>query len=230
MNINFDKITGKGRNESFMLIGMSTFSRFLARYLSERNFEVVAIDQSEDRIEKVKPFVTKGIIGDAKDASFLEKAGVKDVDAVIVSLGRKADDSLLIVYHLHELEVENIYVKVVAEDHAKILKKIGDCEIIFPEQESALRLAQRIDNPNILDYIPLTDSYSIIDWTPNEEFIGKTLGELNLKSEFGVQVISIEDAQKKVKLIPKASHYIKQGDVLVVIGENEHLEKLKEQK
>lgn len=218
----------KKKMQSFMLIGMSTFARFLAKYLYERNFEVIAVDQNELRIEKVKAYVTKGIIGDAKDEDFLRKAGVTDVDAIIVSLGRKTDDSLMIVYHLTQLKIENIYVKVVEEDHAKIIQKIADCEIIFPEQESALRLAQRIDNPNVLDFIPLTEDYSIIDWTPNEEFLGKSLGELNLKKEYGVQVISIERKHKEVKLIPKANHLIEQGDVLVVIGENNSLEKLKE--
>ena len=218
----------KKRIESFMLIGLSTFSRFLAKYLHERNFEVIAIDQDESRVERIKSYVTKGIIGDAKDKDFLKKAGVQDVDSVVVSLGQKSDDSLLVVFHLNELEAKNIHVKVIEEDHAKILHKLGECEIIFPEQESALRLAQRIDNPNVLDYIPLTEDYSIIDWTPDEKFIGKTLGELDLRKAYGVQVVSIEDGQDKVKLIPKANHKIKKGDVLVVIGENENLEKLKE--
>ncbi len=213
-----------------MLIGLSAFSRYLAKYLSERNFEVIAVDIDESRIEKVNSFVTKGIIGDAKDLEFLEKIGVKDVDAVIVSLGSKTNDSVMVVFYLHELEVKNIYVKVIDEDHGRVLEKIGATEIIFPEQESALRLAQRVDNPNVLDYIPLTEEYSIIDWTPGEDFIGKTLGQLKLKSEYGVQVVSIEDGNEKVKLIPRANHTIKKGDVLVVIGENENLEKLKESK
>ncbi len=213
-----------------MLIGLSTFSRYLARYLFERNFEVIAVDIDESRVEKVNKYVSKGIIGDAKDSELLEKIGVKDVDAVIVSMGSNSNDSIMVVFHLNELNVKNIYVKVVEEDQARVLEKIGASEVIFPEQESALRLAQRIDNPNVLDYIPLTEEYSIIDWTPDEEFIGKTLGQLKLKNEYGVQVVSIEDGKEKVKLIPRASHLIKKDDVLVVIGENEKLEKLKERK
>lgn len=220
----------KKRNESFLIIGLSTFSRYLAKYLFERNFEVIAVDIDEERLEKVNSYVSKGIIGDAKDPDFLVKIGVKDVDAVIVSLGSKTNDSVMVVFHLNELEVKNIYVKVIEEDHARVLEKIGATEIIFSERESALKLAQRIDNPNVLDYIPLTEEYSIIDWTPNDEFIGKTLGELRLKNDYGVQVVSIEDGDKKVKLIPRANHQIKKGDILVVIGENEKLEKLKESK
>lgn len=220
----------KKKIESFMLIGLSTFSTFLARYLYERNFKVIAVDKDEGKIEKVKRYVVKGVIGDATDLPFLRKAGVREVDAVIVSVGATADDSILIVFNLQELEITNIHVKVHDEAHAKILTKIGNCEVIFPEHDSALRLAQRIDNPNVLDYVPLSDKYSIIDWTPDDAYVGQTIGDLNLKNEFNVQIISIEDAQKQAKFIPRSNHTIKKGDVLVVMGENKNLDKLKEKK
>lgn len=213
-----------------MLIGLSTFSQFLARYLYKRNFKVIAVDKDEGRIEKVKKYVVKGVIGNATDLPFLRKAGAQEVDAAIVSLGGTADDTILVVFNLQELEVTNIHVKVADEAHAKILNKIGKCEVIFPEQDSAVRLAQRIDNPNVLDYVPLSDSYSIIDWTPDEHYLGKTIGELHLKKEFNVQIISVEDSKKKVKFIPRSSHTIKKGDILVVMGENDDLSKLKERK
>lgn len=211
-----------------MLIGMSTFSQFLAKYLYDRNFEVIAVDSDEGRIEAIKPYVTKGIVGDAKDDIFLRKAGVQDVDSIIISLGRKADDSLLVVYHLLELKVKNLYVKVISEDHAKILKRIGECKVIFPERESALKLAQSIDNPNVLDYIPLAEGYSIINWSPSEEFVGQSLADSRIKTEFGVQVISIRDKYRRMKLIPDANYIIAEGDLLVVLGQNENLEKLKD--
>lgn len=211
-----------------MLIGLSTFSIYLAKYLYERNLKVIAVDKDEGRIEKVKKYVVKGVIGDAKDLPFLRKAGAKEVDAAIVSVGETADDSILIVFNLQELGVKNIHVKVQDEAHAKILTKIGNCEVIFPEQDSAVRLAQRIDNPNVLDYVPLSEKYSIIDWTPDDAYIGKTIGDLDLKKEFNVQIISIEDAKEETKFIPRSNHTIKKGDVLVVMGENDDLNKLKE--
>lgn len=214
--------------KTFVVIGLSSFGKYLAQFLHERNFEVIAIDSNEERVEEVKPYVTKGIIGNAKDKETLQKIGVEDADGVIVTLGEKVDDSLLVIFHLKELEVKNLYVKVLNEDHAKIVNLIETSEIIFPERESAFKLAQRIDNPNVLDYIPLSEGYSIIDWAPSKSFTGKSLGELDLKNEYGIQVVSIEETvPDRVKMIPRAGHVIKDSDVLVLIGKNEDLERLK---
>jgi trk system potassium uptake protein TrkA len=221
-------MSDKQIKESFMVIGISTFSRYLIQNLHERNFKIIAIDLNEDRLDSVKPYLTKGIVGDASDMDFLKKAGVEDVDAIILSLGSKTDDSLVVLNNLHELEIENIYVKVVKDSHASIVHKLGASEVIFPEKESAIRLAQRIDNPNILDFVPLSEDYSIIDWTPEEEMIGKTLRELDLKNEYNVQVISIENDKEDTRILPKPYYKIKEGDVLVVVGENDDLNALKD--
>ncbi|MBD3223159.1 MAG: TrkA family potassium uptake protein [Caldithrix sp.] len=213
---------------SFIIIGLSSFGKYLVQYLYDRNFEVVAIDADEEQVEYIKPYVVKGIVGNAKDKETLKKIGVQEADGVIVSLGEKVDDSLLVIFHLKELKVKNIYVKVLTEDHAKIVNLIETSEVIFPERESAYKLAQRIDNPNILDYVPLSEGYSIIDWAPSKEFIGKTLGALQLKDKYGIQVISIEETiPDRVKLIPRGNHTIKDSDILVVVGKNEDLERLK---
>ena len=213
---------------SYVIIGLSTFGKYLAQFLSERGFRVVAIDADEERVETVKPFVNKGIIGNAKDKETLEKIGVKEADGVIVTLGEHVDDSFLVIFHLKELGVKGIYVKVLTEEHAKIVNLIETSEIIFPERESAFKLAQRIDNPNILDYIPLSEGYSIIDWAPAESFVVKTLRDVDLKNKYGIQVISVEETlPERVKLIPKANQVIKATDVLVLVGKNEELERLK---
>jgi len=207
---------------------LSTFGVYLAKFLSERKFYIVAIDSDEQRVQEIKQHVGKAVIGDAKDLETLEKLGVKKADGVIVSLGEKVDDSMIIIYHLKQLGVKKLYVKVLNDDHEKIINLIGEADTIFPEWETAYRLAQRIDNPNILDYIPLSEEYGIIDWTPTKDFVGKTLGKLDLKNKYGVQIVSLEETvPNRVKLIPKASHVLKESDILVVIGKNEDLEKLK---
>lgn len=214
--------------KTFIIIGLSTFGKFLAQYLHERGFVVVAIDSDEERIEEVKPYVQKGIIGNAKSKETLEKIGVKDADGVIVSLGEKVDDSLLVIYGLKELQVKNLYVKVITEEHAQIVHLIDDAEIIFPERESAFKLAQRIDNPHILDYIALTEGFSIMDWAPTKSFIGKTLGELDFTNKYNIRVVSIEQTvPESIKMIPRSDFVIKDSDVLVIIGKDEDLERLK---
>ena len=217
--------------KTYVIIGLSSFGRYLAQFLSEKSFNVIGIDSDENKVNQVKGFVGKGIVTDAKDLETLQKIGVQKADGVIVSLGEKVDDSMVIIYHLKKLGVKTLYVKVLNDDHAKIINLIGDAEIIFPEWESAFKLAQRIDNPNILDFVPISDEYSILDWAPTAKFIGKTIGESDLKDKYNVMVISVEETvPNRTKLIPKSNHIIKDSDVLVLIGRNEDLEKLKKLK
>jgi len=215
--------------KTFFVIGLSTFGHYVAQFLSERNFEVVVIDSDEDRVERTKQFVTKGIIADAKDKATLNKIAPTEADAVIVSLGESIDASLLVVLHLKELGVKEIYVKVLTQDHAKILNMIGVTEIIFPERDSAYNIAQRIDNPNVIDYLPLMEGYGIIDIAPPASFTGKTLKELDLRNEYGIQVLIIKEyVPEKNAVIPKADHKVKDSDLLIIMGKNEDLERIKD--
>jgi len=218
----------RGEMKTFVILGLSTFGQYMAQYLSERGFDVVVIDSDEQRVERLKPYVKKGIIADATDKETIKRLGVNEADAVIVSLGERIDASLLAVLYLKEMGCKEILVKVMTEDHAKILNIIGVSEIIFPERDSAYKLAQRIDNPNILDYVPVIEGYSIVDLAPPASFTGKTLGELDLRNKFSVQVIIIKEIiPENVLVIPTANHIIKESDLLVVMGKNEDLDRLK---
>ncbi|RMF70462.1 MAG: TrkA family potassium uptake protein [Calditrichaeota bacterium] len=215
--------------KSFAVIGLSTFGNYMAQFLAERGFDVVVIDSNESKVEKIKAIVKKGIIADASDKNTLQSLGLEHVDAVIVSLGQSIDASLLVLLYLKEIGVKEIYVKVLTEDHAKIVNLIGAAEIIFPERDSAYKLAQRIDNPDVLEYVPLVEGYSIIDLAPPSSFTGKTLGELDLRNKFGVQVIMIKElVPENVVVVPRADHHIKDSDLLVVMGKNSDLDKLKQ--
>ena len=214
--------------KNYIIIGLSSFGRYLAQFLSEKYFHVIAIDSDESRVNQVKSIVSKGIVTEIKDMDTLVKIGVQKADGVIVSLDDEVNDSLIIIYHLRQLGVKNIYIKVLNEDHAKIINLIGNFEIIFPERDSAFKLAQRIDNPNILDYVPISEEYSILDWVPTGKYIGKRIGDVDLKKKYNVLVISVEEmVPNRTMLIPKANHVIKDSDVLVVIGKNEDLARLK---
>lgn len=214
--------------KTFFVIGLSTFGHYVAQFLSERNFDVVVVDSDEERVERTKQFVTKGIIADAKEKTTLTKIGVTPDDAVIVSLGESMDASLLVVLHLKELEIKEIYVKVLTYDHAKIINMLGATEIIFPERDSAYNIAQRIDNPNVLEYLPLMEGFSIIEIAPPSSFNGKTLRELDLRNEYGVQVLIIKEVVPDRKpVMPQANHRVKDSDLLVLMGKNEDLEHVK---
>jgi len=157
----------------------------------------------------------------------LETLGLDELDGVVVSLGQ-IESSVLTTLHLKELKIPNIIAKALSEEHEKILKKIGATDVIFPERDMAKRAARTLVHENILDHIPLAEGYSIFEIAPPASFLRKSLGELDLRRKYGVQVIVVKElVPQNVVLVPMADYVIKDSDVLVMIGRDEDLEKIK---
>lgn len=211
---------------SFAIIGMSSFGYFLALELAREGVEILAIDLDEEKIEKVKSSVQKAVIADGTDMATLESLGLKDMDGVVVSLGQM-ESSILATLHLRELKIRRIISKALSEEHGKILDMIGATDIIFPEQDMAHRVARTLTHDNILDHVPLAEGYSIHEIAAPEAFLGKTLGELDLRNTYGIQVIVVKELlPEKVVLVPTADHRIMDSDVLVIMGRDEDLKKM----
>jgi trk system potassium uptake protein TrkA len=214
---------------SFAVIGVSSFGYYVCRYLVERGCYVLAIDNDEAKINRIKEIVPKAVIADATDKEALEKLGLSDFDAVIVSLGDRIDASILVTLYLRQLGVKEIIAKAITEDHGKILDLIGATTVLFPEKDSAYRLARSLDSAAVLDYIPLTPGISIVEMAAPMSFLGKTLAELDLRRRFNVQVVMIKQLiPDKVTVIPSGDHVIKDSDVLVLLGKDEDLKRLQE--
>lgn len=211
----------------FAIIGLSSFGFYLTKFLSERNYNVMAVDNDESIIEKVKPFAYKAIIADARDKDTLENLGISDFDVVVVSLGGQIDASILVTLYLKELNVKEIIAKAVTEDHGKILDRIGATTIIFPEKDIAHRLAMRMASVNILDVIPLSDGISVLEFGPPSEFLGKTIGQIDIRQKYGIQIIVIKEViPENVVIVPTPDHVIKDSDILIGVGKDEDFHKL----
>ena len=211
----------------FAIVGIGNFGYYLARHLFEKGHEVVALDLKQTQVQKEKDFVSMAVVADGTDREALESLGIKEVDSAVVSIGTRMQASILATLHLKEIGVKHILAKAVSEEHGRILSKIGAHEIIFPEKDLAISVAGRLDNPNILDYLPFINGYSIVELAPPEEFVGKSLKELNLINRFGVQVLAIKEIiPKRHTLIPTGNFLVKDGDALIVLGPDEDLKKL----
>jgi len=211
----------------FAVIGLSTFGFYLSRSLAERGFQVMALDADESRIEKVKSFVSKAVIADARDKDALENLGITDFDVVIVSLGDQIDASVLVTLYLKELGVKEIIAKAATEDHGKILDRIGATTVIFPERDAAFRLAKSLENINVLDAIPLTPGVSILEFGPPNSFLGKSLKELDLRNKYGIQIVVIKElVPENLVIVPRPDHLIKDSDILIGIGKDQDFKKL----
>ncbi len=214
---------------SFAIIGLSTFGHYLARELSHRGHQVLAIDIDEDKIDRVKTFVDRAVIADASDKEALASLGLAEMDAVVVSLGEQIDVSILVTLYLRELRVKKIIAKALTEDHGRILDIIGATDVIFPERDVAKRLAHTLESDYFLDSIVLSEGISIVEIAPPMPFIAKTLGQLDLRNRYGVSVVLIKEViPEKIVLVPTADHVIKDSDILVLLGKDEDVEKIKE--
>lgn len=210
------------------VIGLGRFGFHIAQHLHEAGHEVLAIDSQASNVQSIRDFSSRAVVLDARDKERLEALGIRDFDVVVVSLGEAIDVSALVTLHLKELGVKRLITKAGSEDHRKLLKLIGADEVVFPEHEVAARLANRLTSPNLVDYIPLGLECSIHEVSMPESFVGKSLGELKLRSRFKVQVLAILDSgTQKVEINPDAGLPLKPTDTLLVLGRNQDLDRMK---
>ena len=211
----------------FAVIGLGNFGFNVAKTLHENGDEVLGIDRHKDRAQKTQNHASQCIIADATDKSVLETAGLTDMDGVVVSLGENLSASILVTLFLKELAVENIIAKITSEDHGRALEKVGATTIVFPERDTAVRLANSLSSPNILDYFPLSPEYSITEVAPPESFIGKNLGELELLGKHNLNVVAVTKLKPERAIInPTARYTVRAGDILIVLGRREDIDKL----
>jgi trk system potassium uptake protein TrkA len=211
-----------------VVIGMGAFGFNLARDLFENGFEVVAIDKNKEMIQRIADYSTKAVIADATDKSLLETIGIDVDDVVVISFGEDLAASTLLTLHLKEMGINRIIVKAPNEEHKRILEKVGATDVIIPEKEMAARVAKSLINPNVLDYLALSDGYTISELVPPPAFIGKTFEELHLRSRYNVTVLAIRDAlTDRLQMVPNSPFIIKDSDVLVIIGREEDMRRIK---
>jgi len=211
-----------------VVIGLGIFGSQLARHLYESGLDVIAIDKNKDVVQRIKDYSTKAVVADASDKEVLESIGVAENDVVVISFGEDLSASTLLTLHLKELKVRTIIVKVPNEDYKRILLKVGASEAIIPEREMANKVARSIISPNILEFLPISEDYTIVELAPPTAFIGKNLAELDLRKKYNLQVIAIRDVlANKMQLVPRASSVLKDSDVLVIIGREEDIRKIK---
>ena len=211
-----------------IVVGLGIFGFNIAKELYESGLEVIAIDKHKETIQKIKDFSTRAILADATDKELLETIGIQEDDVVIVSFGEDLAASTLLTLHLKEFNVKEIIVKAPNEDHKRILEKVGATEVIIPEKEMASKVAKSLISPNVLDYIPLSRDYTISEIAPPSSFLGKTIGELQLRKKHHIGVIASRDVlTDQIQMIPSADFVIKDSDILVVIGKEKDIQNLK---
>jgi len=222
----------------FVVIGLGRFGSSVARTLAERGHEVLAIDSEEEKVAEIADHVTHAVQLDASDEKALRSVGVADMDVAVVSVG-DISASILISLLLKELGVGLVASKAMDTLHAKVLRRVGADRVIFPERDMGVRVADSLSTPAIFDCIEVSPTHSIVELVAPGSFQGKTMRELDIRAKYGINVIAVKRKKPKISkegvseieedliLGPTADEEIVHGDLLVLLGRDEDIEKLK---
>lgn len=209
--------------KSYIVVGLGRFGTQVAKKLYELGCEVMAIDNSNVKVQQLSNDVTHAVVGDARDKEVLRALGAKDFDCAIVAIGDSLADSVLATMNLKELGVPKVVCKASDETHCQVLKKLGADQVVIPEQENAVRLAKSLASRNVLDYIELSDDYGIVEVPAPGVWQDKSLIELNIRAKLGVNILAVRRGGE-ITVSPNAEFRIMQGDILVVLGDTAALD------
>ncbi len=227
------------KKKQFAVIGLGTFGYNVAVELAKKGIQVLAIDNDEDIIHRIRPSVTQALIVDATDEKAMNDAGIADCDTVVISIGENIETSILATLITKELGVKNVIVKCTSSWHSKVAAKLGADKVVYPEFEMAKKLVDSIVTPNILEQIELSKDYNLVEVIAPKELWGKAIKNSGIRNNYGVNIIAIRrqipvidddgqsDIKEEINMVPGPDDEINQNDVLVVIGPEKSLAKLK---
>ena len=204
--------------KSILLVGVGRYGRHVAEKLNELGHEIMAVDRKEDRIQAVMPYVTSALIGDTTNPDFLESIGVDNFDVCIVGVGNDFQSSLETTSLLKELGAKFVVSRASRDVHAKFLLRNGADEVVYPEKQLAGWTAIRYSADHILDYIELDDDHSIIEVTVPEDWVGKTVGEINIRRKYNINILALKENGKLNASITADTLFTTEQTLLVLGG------------
>jgi trk system potassium uptake protein TrkA len=212
--------------EQVMVIGLGRFGSAVAKELERLGHQVLAVDRSEQRVNEIASDVTHALQLDAADEEALRSAGAGDFNTAIVAISTDAEPSIFATMVLKRLGVRTVIAKAGSQLHGEILSRVGADRVVLPERETGLRLAHSFNVPNVIDYLDVAPNFGIEKIRPPASFIGKSLGELDLKGRLGLSPIALRRGQQ-VFVNPARDERVAEGDELILIGRDDKLDQLR---
>lgn len=210
--------------KSFLVIGLGRFGAAVAQELSALGQEVLALDIDAENVQHISDQVTQAIQGDAQDEAVLRSVGARNFDCCVVAVGADMEASILITVMLKEMGAKYIVAKAMTPIHARVLERVGADRVVLPEIDMGQRLAQRLARTNVVDYIGVSDEFSIVEIHPPKSWVGNSLGKLGVRAKHQINVLAIRHGEGgQVDVNPQPDKVIGTDDLLIVIGTNEQV-------
>lgn len=225
--------------KQFVIVGLGRFGTSVAKTLIEKGHQVIGVDMVEELVENMSENLTQCVQVDATDEKALASVGIDQVDAAIVAIGDDLEASILVTLILKEMGIKEIIAKATNETHARVLKKLGATRIVFPERDMGIRVANSLSMSEVIEHIELSEDCSIVEMHPPAIFVGKSLKQLDIRANYNLNVVAIRrkipktdkkgnlELKDDVTIVPSVNEIINKNDILIIIGENENLENLK---
>ena len=210
--------------KAILLIGLGRFGRHIAMHLHQLGHQVMAVDNVEERVDAVLPFVTRAQIGDSTNADFLESLGIRDYDVCIVAIGNDFQSSLETTSLLKELGGKLVVSRAARDVQAKFLLRNGADEVVYPEKQLAKWTAIRYSADHILDYIELDGDHAIFEVQVPQNWIGRTIGQIDIRKKYSVNIMGIKK-DGKMELTISPDIVLEAGETMLVLGRNKDLQK-----
>ncbi len=207
--------------KSYAVFGLGRFGAAVAIELCTLGNEVLAVDLDQSNVQSVVDQVTHAVVADARDPSVLKSLGVRNFDCAIVAVGDDIGASALITLCLKEMGLPQVVCKAQSHVHRKVLEKIGADQVVFPEHETGVKLAQSLTHSDVLNFIELSDNYGIVEVKTPKVWWGKTIREADVRNKCGVNIIAIRDAATgEINVSHGADYILQESDVLIILGED----------
>ena len=210
--------------KSVLLVGLGRFGRHIAIKLHELHHQVMAIDQKEERVEAVLPYVTNAQIGDSKNHSFMASLGVRNFDVCIVAIGDDFQSSLETTALLKELGAKQVVSRAARDVHAKFLLRNGADEVVYPEKQLASWTAIRYTSDHIIDYIELDDDNAIVEVSVPHSGVGKSVGALDVRRRYNINILGIKKTSK-LDIGVTSSTVLTADETVLVLGSSRDIQK-----
>lgn len=210
--------------KSVLLIGLGRFGRHIAAELNELGHQVMAIDQSEEKVKAVLPYVTSALIGDSTNEDFMASIGVNNFDVCIVAIGSDFQGSLETTSLLDELGAVKVIARASRDSQAKFLLSNGASEVVYPEKQLAKWAAIRYTADHILDYIELDKDYSIFEISVPPNWSGMSIGQLDIRRKYNINIMALKkDGKLDMSITPNT--VLSDTHSLLVLGKYQSVQK-----
>ncbi len=211
--------------KNILVIGAGRFGTYLMQKFAAQGDEILVIDSQEERLEKVLPYVTSSLIGDATDEDFMKSIGVDTFDLCVVSIGDDFQSSLETTSLLKELGAKFVISRASRGVHEKFLLRNGADEVVYPEKFMAKWTAIRFSSANVKDYIPVPGDYSIFEVEVPASWVGKSMIDLKIRQNMRLNVLAVKNSKDDFNMDYDPTEAFKAGQTVVIIGSDADLRK-----